>query len=68
MSGRFAGWNAVINDGAAGAGCAASDIFARKGAILAIVDIQEKAGLASDKASLVNGGVPFVDTEMPVEP
>lgn len=65
MSGRFAGWNAAINDGAAGA---ASDIFARKGAILAIVDIQEQAGLASDKASLVNGGVPFVDTAMPVEP
>ena len=42
--GRLEGKNVIVSGGAAGAGGAASEIFAHEGAHVAIVDIQEKAG------------------------
>ena len=42
--GRLEGLNVVISGGAAGAGGAASEVFAREGGHVAIVDVQEKVG------------------------
>ncbi len=42
--GRLEGKNVVISGGAAGAGGAASEVFAREGGHVAIVDVQEKVG------------------------
>ena len=42
--GRLEGKNVVVSGGAAGAGGAASEVFAREGAHVAIVDVQEKVG------------------------
>ena len=44
MAGRLDGWNAIVSGGAAGAGGAASSLFAKEGAHVAIVDIQVPAG------------------------
>ena len=43
-TGRLEGKNVVISGGAAGAGGAASEVFAREGGHVAIVDVQEKVG------------------------
>ena len=42
--GRLEGKNVVISGGAAGAGGASSEVFAREGGHVAIVDVQEKVG------------------------
>ena len=44
FKGRLEGKNVVISGGAAGAGGAASEVFAREGGHVAIVDVQEKVG------------------------
>ncbi|UCH75948.1 MAG: SDR family oxidoreductase [Rhodospirillales bacterium] len=59
MTDRMAGKNVVISGGAAGAGGAASELFAREGANVAIVDIQVKAGAATAEAICSNGGNAF---------
>jgi NAD(P)-dependent dehydrogenase (short-subunit alcohol dehydrogenase family) len=56
---RLAGRNAVISGGAAGAGGAASELFAREGAHVAIVDIQVEAGEALADAIRSKGGRAF---------
>ena len=63
--GRLEGLNAVISGGAAGAGGAASEIFAREGARVAIIDIQEDVGLAkADTISQNNGRAFFVKADV----
>jgi NAD(P)-dependent dehydrogenase (short-subunit alcohol dehydrogenase family) len=59
MSGRLEGQNAVVSGGAAGAGGAASDLFAREGAHVAIVDVQEEAGQKRADAICESGGKAF---------
>lgn len=62
---RLEGKHAVVSGGAAGAGGAASEVFAREGAHVLIVDIQEEAGMslvekiqgAGGKASFVRADV-----------
>ena len=56
---RLAGRNAVISGGAAGAGGAASEVFAREGAHVAIVDIQAEAGEALAETIRSKGGRAF---------
>ena len=66
---RLEGKHAVVSGGAAGAGGAASEVFAREGANVVIVDIQEEAGLnlvekireAGGKASFVRADVSLSD-------
>ena len=58
-NGRLEGKNAVISGGAAGVGGAASEIFAREGAQVAIVDIQEEVGQALAETIEGNGGKAF---------
>jgi NAD(P)-dependent dehydrogenase (short-subunit alcohol dehydrogenase family) len=66
---RLEGKHAVVSGGAAGAGGAASEVFAREGANVVIVDIQEEAGLelvekiceAGGKASFVRADVSLND-------
>lgn len=50
---RLEGQNAIVSGGAAGVGGAASEIFAREGAHVAIVDIQVDAG--RELAEKING-------------
>ena len=57
--GRLEGKNAIVSGGAAGAGGAASEIFAREGAFVAIVDIQEKVGADLAKRICDNNGKAF---------
>ena len=57
--GRLAGKNAVISGGAAGAGGAASEIFAREGANVAIVDVQGEVGATHAEAIRRNNGNAF---------
>jgi len=59
MTDRMAGKNVVISGGAAGAGGAASELFAREGANVAIVDIQVEAGETTAEAIRSNGGSAF---------
>ena len=59
MAGRLDGWNAIISGGAAGAGGAASDIYAREGAHVAIIDRQAEAGQARADAITAAGGQAF---------
>lgn len=59
MGGRLEGRNAVISGGADGAGGAASDVFAREGARVAIVDIQREAGEARAAGIRARGGDAF---------
>jgi NAD(P)-dependent dehydrogenase (short-subunit alcohol dehydrogenase family) len=51
--GRIAGKNAIVSGGAAGAGGATSEVFAREGAHVAIVDVQVDVGQAL--AEKING-------------
>ena len=57
--GRLEGKNAIVSGGAAGAGGAASEIFARDGANVAIVDLQEKVGTDLAKRICNNNGKAF---------
>jgi len=59
MTGRMADRNVVVSGGAAGAGGAASELFAREGANVAIVDIQREAGEEKAEAIRANGGKAF---------
>lgn len=64
-TGRLEGKNVIISGGAAGAGGAASEVFAREGAHVAIVDIQEDAGSAlASKISQNNGKAFFVKADV----
>ena len=58
-NGRLRGKNAVISGGAEGVGGAASEIFAREGANVAIIDIQGEAGEARAEAIRQNNGNAF---------
>jgi NAD(P)-dependent dehydrogenase (short-subunit alcohol dehydrogenase family) len=59
VTGRMADKNVVVSGGAAGAGGAASELFAREGANVAIVDIQREAGEEKAEAIRANGGKAF---------
>lgn len=59
MSKRLAGKNAIISGGAAGVGGAASELFAKEGARVAIIDIQEEIGLERAEKICKNGGDAF---------
>jgi NAD(P)-dependent dehydrogenase (short-subunit alcohol dehydrogenase family) len=59
MTGRLQDRNAIVSGGAAGAGGAASEVFAREGAHVAIVDIQEDAGSALAEKIRKSGGKAF---------
>jgi NAD(P)-dependent dehydrogenase (short-subunit alcohol dehydrogenase family) len=62
---RLEGKHAVVSGGAAGAGGAASEAFAREGANVVIVDIQEEAGLALvEKIREAGGKVSFVRADV----
>ena len=62
---RLEGKHAVVSGGAAGAGGAASEVFAREGANVVIVDIQEEAGLTLVKKIREAGGkVSFVRADV----
>ena len=66
--GRLEGKKAIVSGGAAGAGGASSEIFAREGAQVAIIDIQEKVG--EDLASSIcdkNGEAFFIKCDVSVE-
>jgi len=66
--GRLEGKNAIVSGGAAGAGGAASEVFAREGANVAIIDIQEKVG--EDLAKKIcdkNGKAFFIKCDVSVE-
>lgn len=57
--------HAVVSGGAAGAGGAASEVFAREGANVVIVDIQEEAGLALvEKICEAGGKASFVRADV----
>lgn len=56
MVGRLAGKTALISGGATGAGGAASRLFAAEGACVAVVDINEQAGLAVVAEIVAAGG------------
>jgi len=57
--GRLEGKNVIVSGGAAGAGGAASEIFAREGGHIAIVDVQEKAGVELAKSICDQNGEAF---------
>ncbi|MCI5076931.1 SDR family oxidoreductase [Oricola sp.] len=59
MAGRLEGWNAIVSGGAAGAGGAASSLFAREGAHVAVVDIQVEAGQQRAAEIEAQGGKAF---------
>jgi NAD(P)-dependent dehydrogenase (short-subunit alcohol dehydrogenase family) len=62
---RLEGKHAVVSGGAAGAGGAASEVFAREGANVVIVDIQEEAGLALvEKICEAGGKASFVRADV----
>lgn len=56
---RLEGQNAIVSGGAAGAGGAASALFAKEGAHVAIVDIQDEAGEALARQIEAEGGKAF---------
>ena len=63
--GRLEGQNAIVSGGAAGVGGAASEIFAREGAHVAIVDIQVDAGRElADKICQGGGRAFFVEADV----
>jgi NAD(P)-dependent dehydrogenase (short-subunit alcohol dehydrogenase family) len=65
MTGRLQDRNAIVSGGAAGAGGAASEVFAREGAHVAIVDIQEDAGSAlAEKIRRAGGKAFFVRADV----
>lgn len=57
--GRLSGKTAIVSGGAAGAGGAASELFAREGAHVAIVDIQADAGSRLADTINASGGKAF---------
>ena len=57
--GRLEGKNVVISGGAAGAGGAASEVFAREGGHVVIVDVQEKVGINLAERICENQGKAF---------
>jgi NAD(P)-dependent dehydrogenase (short-subunit alcohol dehydrogenase family) len=62
---RLEGKHAVVSGGAAGAGGAASEVFAREGANVVIVGIQEEAGLALvEKICEAGGKASFVRADV----
>lgn len=62
---RLEGKHAIVSGGAAGAGGAASEVFAREGAKVAIVDIQEEAGLALvERISAAGGKASFFKADV----
>jgi NAD(P)-dependent dehydrogenase (short-subunit alcohol dehydrogenase family) len=62
---RFEGQNAIVSGGAAGVGGAASEVFAREGAHVAIVDIQVDAGRElADKINAAGGRAFFVKADV----
>lgn len=62
---RLEGKHAIVSGGAAGAGGAASEVFAREGANVVIVDIQEDAGLALvEKISEAGGKASFFKADV----
>jgi NAD(P)-dependent dehydrogenase (short-subunit alcohol dehydrogenase family) len=62
---RLEGKHAVVSGGAAGAGGAASEVFAREGANVVIVDIQKEAGLALvEKICEAGGKASFVRADV----
>ena len=62
---RLEGKHAVVSGGAAGAGGSASEVFAREGANVVIVDIQEEAGLALvEKIRDAGGTASFVRADV----
>jgi len=62
---RLAGWNAIISGGAKGAGGAASSLYAREGARIAIIDIEESAGAAkADEIRAAGGDAFFVRADV----
>ncbi len=64
-TGRLEGQNAIVSGGAAGAGGAASEVFAREGAHVAIVDIQVDAGRElADKIGQAGGRAFFVKADV----
>lgn len=64
-TGRLEGQNAIVSGGAAGVGGAASEIFAREGAHVAIVDIQVDAGRElADKIKAAGGRAFFVKADV----
>lgn len=65
LEGRLAGRTALITGGAGGMGRAASRMFARAGARVAILDIQEEAGAAlAQEITRAGGEVLFVPTDV----
>lgn len=63
--GRLAGKNAVITGGAGGMGRAASVLFAREGANVTILDIQEQAGVSTvQEIESAGGSAQFVATDV----
>ena len=62
---RLEGKNAVVSGGAAGAGGAASEVFAREGAHVFIVDIQQDAGQAlAEKICREGGKASFIKADV----
>lgn len=62
---RLEGKHAIVSGGAAGAGGAASEVFAREGANVVIVDIQEDPGLALvEKISEAGGKASFFQADV----
>ena len=58
--GRFKKWDVVISGGATGAGGASSELFAKEGAQIAIVDINEDAAQRTAEQIRQQGGRAFV--------
>lgn len=65
VAGRLAGRTAVITGGAGGMGRAASLLFARAGARVAILDIQARAGVrTADEIRAAGGQAMFIETDV----
>lgn len=63
--GRLAGKVAVITGGAAGMGGVTSELFAREGARVVILDIQKEAGIKLAEKITANGGkADFIETDV----
>jgi NAD(P)-dependent dehydrogenase (short-subunit alcohol dehydrogenase family) len=58
--GRLKNWNVVISGGATGAGGASSELFAKEGAQIAIVDINDDAAQRTAERIRQQGGRAFV--------
>ena len=58
--GRLKNWNVVISGGATGAGGASSELFAKEGAQIAIVDMNDDAAQRTAERIRQQGGRAFV--------